>query len=169
MKHEYILQNLDCANCAAKIEKNIQKLEDVTNAWVIFATKTLVLESAIPAPELAKILQAIADSVEPGIILAEKNAGQDTEHTPAITKGRVALFAAGVALFVTGLVLELNIWLEFALFFASYILIGGRVILTAAKNMLKGDFFDENFLMSIATVGAFAIKEFPEGVAVMLF
>ena len=163
------MQNLDCANCADKLEKKIQKLEGVASAWVSFATKTLVLECCLPSSELAKTLQSIADSVEPGITVVEKNAAQSPEHAPVITKGKVALFAAGTALFVAGLVLELNIWLEFALFFASYLLIGGHVILTAGKNILKGDFFDENFLMSIATIGAFAIKEFPEGVAVMLF
>ncbi|GMO59142.1 MAG: heavy metal translocating P-type ATPase [Treponemataceae bacterium] len=58
---------------------------------------------------------------------------------------------------------------EAALFFAAYILIGGDVILRALKNIVSGKIFDENFLMTLATVGAFAIGEFPEGVAVMLF
>lgn len=46
---------------------------------------------------------------------------------------------------------------------------GGEVVLKAAKNIVRGQVFDENFLMSVATIGAFAIQEFPEGVAVMLF
>ncbi|MGE4272296.1 MAG: heavy metal translocating P-type ATPase [Desulfitobacterium sp.] len=59
--------------------------------------------------------------------------------------------------------------LSLALFIASYILVGGDVVLRAGKNILHGNVFDENFLMSIATIGAFAIGEYPEGVAVMLF
>lgn len=55
------------------------------------------------------------------------------------------------------------------LFVASYVLIGGEVVYKALRNILKGDFFDENFLMTVATVGAFAIGEYPEAVAVMLF
>ena len=55
------------------------------------------------------------------------------------------------------------------LFIASYLVIGGEVILTALKNITNGEIFDENFLMSIATIGAFFIGEYPEAVAVMLF
>ena len=59
--------------------------------------------------------------------------------------------------------------LSFILFGVSYLIIGGEVILTAIKNILRGEIFDENFLMSIATIGAFFIGEYPEAVAVMLF
>ena len=59
--------------------------------------------------------------------------------------------------------------LSFILFGISYLIIGGEVILTAIKNILRGEIFDENFLMSIATIGAFFIGEYPEAVAVMLF
>jgi len=72
-------------------------------------------------------------------------------------------------LFFTALLFKLPFEAELRIFLASYILVGGEVILKAVKNMLKGRVFDENFLMSAATIGAFAIKEFPEGVAVMLF
>ena len=59
--------------------------------------------------------------------------------------------------------------LSFILFGASYLIIGGEVILNAIKNIIRGEIFDENFLMSIATIGAFFIGEYPEAVAVMLF
>ncbi|MDR3076071.1 MAG: cadmium-translocating P-type ATPase, partial [Synergistaceae bacterium] len=71
--------------------------------------------------------------------------------------------------FAAGMAFELNQRLKLALFLISYLLIGGEVLLRAAKNISKGQVFDENFLMSIATIGAFAIGEYPEGVAVMLF
>ena len=79
------------------------------------------------------------------------------------------MMGAGAALFIAGVVFELNQTAEFAIFFASYLLIGGEVLLGALKNISKGQIFDENFLMSIATIGAFAIGEYPEGAAVMLF
>ncbi|MDR0846130.1 MAG: cadmium-translocating P-type ATPase [Lactobacillales bacterium] len=75
----------------------------------------------------------------------------------------------GAILFVAGLALELPELPRFTIFFISYLLIGGEVLMNAAKNIRRGEIFDENFLMSIATIGAFAIGEFPEGVAVMLF
>lgn len=75
----------------------------------------------------------------------------------------------GAALFFTALLFKLPFWVEFGMFFVSYILVGGEVLIKAARNISRGQVFDENFLMSVATIGAFAIKEFPEGVAVMLF
>ena len=75
----------------------------------------------------------------------------------------------GTVLFVVGIVFEFDNSVEFALFFAAYLLIGGEVLLQALRNIKGGQVFDENFLMSVATIGAFAIGEYPEGVAVMLF
>ena len=62
-----------------------------------------------------------------------------------------------------------SFWLAILLFLASYLLTGGEVILRAVRNIRGGNVFDENFLKSIATMGAFVIGEYPEGVAVMLF
>lgn len=76
----------------------------------------------------------------------------------------------GAAVLATAILLSLNNeWLQIALFIISYIIIGGDVVKRAVKNIFKGQVFDENFLMSIATIGAFFIGEYPEGVAVMLF
>ena len=76
----------------------------------------------------------------------------------------------GAAVLVTAVLLSLNNeWLQLALFIISYIIVGGDVVKRAVKNIFKGQVFDENFLMSIATIGAFFIGEYPEGVAVMLF
>lgn len=76
----------------------------------------------------------------------------------------------GVAVLATAVLLSLNNeWLQIALFIISYIIVGEDVVKRAVKNIFKGQVFDENFLMSIATIGAFFIGEYPEGVAVMLF
>jgi Cd2+/Zn2+-exporting ATPase len=79
------------------------------------------------------------------------------------------LFGLGIALFIVGIIFSFPTIYELIVFLAAYLLIGGEVLLRAGKNILKGQIFDENFLMTIATIGAFAIGEFPEGVAVMLF
>lgn len=76
----------------------------------------------------------------------------------------------GAAVLATAVLLSLNNeWLQIALFIISYIIVGEDVVKRAVKNIFKGQVFDENFLMSIATIGAFFIGEYPEGVAVMLF
>ncbi|MDK8282674.1 MAG: heavy metal translocating P-type ATPase [Peptoniphilus lacrimalis] len=76
----------------------------------------------------------------------------------------------GAAVLATAVLLSLNNeWLQIALFIISYIIVGGDVVKRAVKNIFKGQVFDESFLMSIATIGAFFIGEYPEGVAVMLF
>lgn len=81
------------------------------------------------------------------------------------------LFRLGIALtlFIVGMIVNLDKIYEFIIFGVAYIIAGGEVLLRAFKNILRGQVFDENFLMAIATIGAFAIGEFPEGVAVMLF
>lgn len=76
----------------------------------------------------------------------------------------------GGVVFVAALIAGMNVeWLKIALFVISYIIVGGDVVKRALINILKGKVFDENFLMGIATIGAFLIGEYPEGVAVMLF
>jgi cadmium-exporting ATPase len=83
---------------------------------------------------------------------------------------RLCRIIIGAAVLATAVLLSLNNeWLQIALFIISYIIVGGDVVKRAVKNIFKGQVFDENFLMSIATIGAFFIGEYPEGVAVMLF
>ncbi|MBW6462780.1 MAG: cadmium-translocating P-type ATPase [Firmicutes bacterium] len=82
---------------------------------------------------------------------------------------QIILYLAGVLLFIVGIVFSPGGYLEFSLFALSYIIFGGGVLLRAFRNLARGRIFDENFLMAIATVGAFAIGEYPEGVAVMVF
>ncbi|MGY3756018.1 heavy metal translocating P-type ATPase [Helcococcus kunzii] len=85
-------------------------------------------------------------------------------------KKRLWRIIIGAAVLATAVLLNLNNeWLQIALFIISYIIVGGDVVKRAVKNIFKGQVFDENFLMSIATIGAFFIGEYPEGIAVMLF
>lgn len=85
-------------------------------------------------------------------------------------KKRLYRIILGAAVLCSAVIIKFNIeWLQIALFVLSYIIVGGDVVKRAVKNIIKGQVFDENFLMSVATIGAFLIGEYPEGVAVMLF
>lgn len=79
------------------------------------------------------------------------------------------IIIGGVVLLGAALLPINNPWIELALFIISYIIVGGDVVLMAFRNIIRGNVFDENFLMSLATIGAFFVGEYPEAVAVMLF
>ena len=99
----------------------------------------------------------------------EDSHSHEHSHNEAINLKENLSLIIGAIIFVVAMVLDRDSISTLALFILSYLLIGGNVILTAAKNILRGEVFDENFLMTIATLGAFFIGEYPEGVAVMLF
>ncbi|MGE5474215.1 MAG: heavy metal translocating P-type ATPase [Ignavibacteriales bacterium] len=169
-KKIYILEGLGCANCAAKIEDKINKLEEAENANVNFASKTLYIELS-KNTDIFKKIEEIVKSIEPDIeVIPKESAGHIHNHTkeenPKKTAGWIAV---GFVLFIIPLIFQFPIQYELILFGLSYIIVGGKVVLTAGKNIFKGQVFDENFLMTVSTLGAFAIKEFPEAVAVMLF
>lgn len=177
-KKEYILEGLDCANCAAKIEAKIKELTGIKYASVDFVSKKLRVEFDNPV-ESEQLLNEIAVTVtglEPDVKLVEviqsqsnEKVSENTEKEHDKNKSEFIRLAVGTVLFVVALLLKFNTAVEFTLFFISYILVGGEVLLKSARNIMRGQVFDENFLMSVATIGAFSIKEFPEGVAVMLF
>ncbi len=165
-----VLMGLGCANCAAKIEKEVKALPGVKDASVDFVTKKLTLE-VNNKRELSAIIEKvskIASQIESGVKVVEET-HKEHGHGKGFDKHKIIILGIGAALFFIALLFKLPFWVEFGMFFASYLLVGGEVLLRAAKNILRGQVFDENFLMAIATIGAFAIKEFPEGVAVMLF
>ncbi|MEG6511156.1 heavy metal translocating P-type ATPase [Desulforamulus ruminis] len=170
----FLLMGLDCVNCAAKIEQQIKKISGVQSAVVNFPAKKLMVELAHNSPE-TEIYQQIKqkiDRIEPGVkveqlSLAEKKMNP-REETKAERKGTLRL-AAGAALFAAALIFNFTTPVEIVLYGLSYLLVGGEVLLKSARNIARGEVFDENFLMSVATLGAFAIRQFPEAVAVMLF
>lgn len=171
----YIMEGLDCANCAAKIEAKLKTLDGVDDAVITFATKQLKLSAKNP-DALIPTIQATVDAVEDGITIVPKertaaaSAGKEKE---AFWKKPLFSIGAGAVLFVVGEILEQTGALGqlplLAIFLIAYLVLGGKVLLTAGKNIARGQVFDENFLMSIATIGAFLIQEYPEAVGVMLF
>lgn len=165
-----VLMGLGCANCAAKIEKEVKALPGVKDASIDFVTKKLTLE-VNNKRELSAIIEKIskvASQIESGVKVVEET-HKEHDHGEDFDKHKMIILGIGAALFFIALLFKLPFWVEFGMFFISYLLVGGEVLLRAARNILRGQVFDENFLMAIATIGAFAIKEFPEGVAVMLF
>lgn len=100
---------------------------------------------------------------------AHDNEDHHHEHHQELDKKKVVKFGIAVILYSIGLIFRLSFYTELFIFLLSYILVGGEIVLSAARNIARGNVFDENFLMSIATMGAFAIRQFPEAVAVMIF
>ena len=188
-KKVYTIHDLDCANCAAKIEAKFNALPQVEEAVITFATRQLRLTAQDPDALLPE-LERIARTVEPEVTITEQEThhhhheecgcGHDHHHhehehdhhhdhgqkreLPGILLGAGLFAAALLAQRVLGLW-----WVHIPLYVAAYLCLGWEILSTAGKNLVKGHVFDENFLMSVATLGAFAIGEFPEAVGVMLF
>jgi len=166
---KYSLQNLDCANCAAKIENAIQKTPGVNFASVDFATTTLFLDTV----DFSAVQQAI-QRVEPEVKIFIKTEKDTHIETFDVRKKLIPiLIAAG--LFIFGLIFIESLratpygigeWLVFG---TAYLLSGWSVLSAAVRNISRGQVFDEQFLMSVATIGAIIIGELPEAVGVMLF
>ena len=177
----YLVQNLDCANCGAKIERALNAMPEIYEATLTFTTKKLRV-SAKDYNGLLEKMQAVTDKVEEGVVLLEaeskpslapeleerkKSGGILSELSEKQTIIEIVL--GGAVFIITewlGLVPEA--YHMYFLIFA-YILLGGRIVLTALKNIAKGNVFDENFLMTVATLGAFAIQAWEEAVGVMFF
>ena len=171
LKVELTLDGLDCASCADKIETNIKGLAEVENSTMNFISKTLIIEMG-DSDKKEHIVRQVKDIIgryEPHVIVKEKGNGSVNGHGDLSNKKELIRIGVGAIFFAVTMVSNFSFWLEFFLYLISYFMVGGKVVLTAVGNIRKGQVFDENFLMSIATLGAFAIKEFPEAVAVMLF
>ncbi|GGO02396.1 heavy metal translocating P-type ATPase [Saccharibacillus kuerlensis] len=220
-KREWILEGLDCANCALKIENSIQKMPGVSACSLNFVNKTLTFETDPGYEEevSSKTVRTIK-KLEPHIEILVKGSRQtvdasgridegsaarrlghgggrsksnqqqttyghshaDHEHSDSNHEGHshshehggswnilIARLSIGAILLTAALLAPLSTGWELTLFLLAYLTVGGDVVLQAAKNIFRGQVFDEYFLMSVATIGAFAIGQYPEGVAVMLF
>lgn len=191
------INGLDCANCAAKVERKINEMSEISEATVDFLNRKLIISSSEENTDsLMKSVQNAINSVESGVTVSLLGAAagysggdshthshghshnhdhghshsHDHSHFTGEIRNLIIKLIVGGILFIMGFAVpETSPVLRFVVFFASYIIIGSNVLLSAFRNILKGQIFDENFLMSIATIGAFILKEYPEGIAVMLF
>jgi Cd2+/Zn2+-exporting ATPase len=250
---ELLLEGLDCANCAMKIENGVKKIAGVSSCSVNFMTRTLLLETEPERGEtIVEEAKKKVKQLEPHIRVKEKgisgntlkkansdshdhdkaghrhdhqghdhhekegghshsheghshgdaghshshdghshgeaghsnshdghshgdvghdhaHAGHSHDHGGANTSRMILRLAIGTILGGVALLAPVTGYTELCLFLLAYIIIGGDIVLQAIKNIGRGQVFDEYFLMSLATIGAFAIQEYPEGVAVMLF
>lgn len=174
VKREFVLDGLDCSNCAMKIENNIKNVEGVTSCSVNFVTKTLTVttdqdkENAV----VQKATQTVK-KLEPHINVIDKKENHsghshDHSHTKGETNKLVSKLIIGGILLLSATIFDLG-FISTILFGIAYLIAGGDVVLKAVRNIFRGQVFDENFLMAVATIGAFIIGQYPEAVAVMLF
>ena len=163
------LEGLNCANCARKIEEKVGRMEGVKESNLNFTTTTLnvKLEKKVKEEHVISEIKKIVEALEPHVKVEKKVYGKATIKKAKFTVKSTLII--GAVLYLFAVIGDFQGTLGLILFGASYLLIGGEVVLTAIKNIAKGQVFDENFLMTVATIGAFTINQYPEAVAVMLF
>ena len=175
MTTEFVLQGLNCANCAAKIESAVMKSEGVLSASVNLPTsKMKVSTSETFSADIHRTIEGIVHTYEPDVLVLKVNETKN-QIDDTINKSTILWLATGAFAFFVGILFEfiLNVnageYIGLGLFAFSYLLLGGKVLLRMLRNFTKGQIFDENFLMGVATLGAIAIGKYPEAVTVMLF
>ena len=181
MEETLLLKDLNCPNCAAKIEDRIRKMDVVETANFTIATHQLKLTGSWEDREaLKRDIQDICDAIEEGVTVADyerksKAAMDDHDHDHGSDAVTIAVIVAGLLFMayegLTTVVPSIGLpeSIETPFYYIAYILLAFPVLRIAGRNILKGQVFDENFLMSIATLGAIAIDALPEAVGVILF
>ena len=179
-KEDIILGGLTCAHCAEVIGDRVQSIDGVKNSHLNFVNKKLTLEidSGINKDKVINSVIELIDSIEPGLDIQVQNKSESAKEIKKVEKkkdnSKKDLFKiiAGVLVFIFAFYQEatgIESRYSLIVFMVSYILVGGDVLYKALKNIKNGRIFDENFLMTVATVGAISIGEPSEAVGVMLF
>ena len=167
----YRLENLDCANCGAKIESRINAMDGVSDAVLTFATMQL----RVTAPDhngLAEKMMQTARAVEPDIAIISPEEAKKAPKKEESNKKAIVQLILGAVCMALGLALShfgAPMPAYLAVYLIGYVILGREVVWTAVRNLTSGHVFDENFLMSVATIGAFCVGDFAEAVGVMLF
>ena len=166
IKNKVTLQGLDCAHCASKIESKIKELPEVKDASVDFINASCTYFSKEEDKDVVlENIKKIVSEIEPDVIV--KTEEVIVEHN---FKTKQIQILIGIVLIVIGLFVRINNETIGNIFFiVSYVLLGYEIIIKALKNLSKGNLFDENFLMSIATIVALFLGEYLEAAAVMIF
>lgn len=176
MEKVFILKGLDCPNCSAKIEKEVGELEGITSSTVNLMKQTLTITlDEDMARSITPVIETIVHTHEPDVEVQEKDGvlSQEGEKDEEDTHRRILRLSAGAIVYIAIMILHAMIPFSdtayLAGFVAAYFILGYDVLWQALRNITHGRIFDEHFLMSISTIGAFGIGEYPEAVAVMLF
>lgn len=166
----YHIQGLDCASCAMKVETIIRKLDNIEDVVLNFSTETLQVKvkGIIDEDVIINMLQKTIDNVEDGVILQLKTSSQALEKPRLFVLKEQLNLVVGILVYIASILLGDYQYAVIG-FVVAYVFIGHLTLRKAFKNIFRGDMFDENFLMAIATLGAFIIGEYSEAVAVMLF
>lgn len=172
MKKVFLLKGLSCPNCAAKIEKEVGEIPEVNVSAVNLVNQSLTIElSEEYSGDIYKEIVKIIHSHEPDVEVCGKN--EDLAKKTEKKNFTAVKIAVGAAVYIAEIIIShifgIPLYIELGILLVSYIILGGNVVLQAVKNILKGRIFDENFLMTISTIGAFCIGSYTEAVAVMLF
>lgn len=173
---KYIIDGLDCAQCAEEVREAVEKSDYANGAKMNFINKELTVTPSkiISDKELLKQVTATITAVEPDVTVSEKE--NHVEKKVSYTKDIVKMISAGI-LFVVAFILEKTIGTEqlvpkiaiLSMYLVAYVICGLEVAITSIKAIAKKNFFNENTLMLIASIGAIVLGEYEEAVAVMLF
>ena len=163
MKSKFKINGLDCANCASELERAIQKLEGIKSANINFMAQKMELEynEEIKEEIIAKVKKVIKKE-EPDVTIEE------VHETVPMKKRGIKIILAGILFFIALAINFNNKLINNTIYIISYAIVGLEIVKKAIRNITKGKVFDENFLMAVATLGAFGIGEFPEAVAVKI-
>ncbi|EMA6343869.1 heavy metal translocating P-type ATPase [Bacillus cytotoxicus] len=175
-KEVLLLDGLDCANCALKIETKVKEMPGISTATLDFVSKKFKIE-VTNKKELETVVanvEQVVHKLEPDVKVVreekkEHHHDHSHDHGEGNVKKMIGRLAIGGVLTAAAALAGLPQAMSISLFIIAYLLIGGEIVWRAVRNMARGQVFDENFLMAVATLGAFAIGEYPEAVAVMLF
>lgn len=176
MERVLLLRNLTCAHCAAKIEDKLRNMETVDTVSFSIGTQQLRINSTVAdTNELVQNVQSVCDSIEDGVSVEvferpDKNQGHSHHHHGGSDKADIiAIIVGAIVMLIDVLVDGIPRNIELGMLVLTYLFLGWHVLWSALKNIGSGKIFDENFLMSVATLGALIIGEAPEAVGVMLF
>ncbi|AXX92880.1 cadmium-translocating P-type ATPase [Malaciobacter molluscorum LMG 25693] len=165
---KYKLQNLDCANCAGKIEKSLNEMEELENVKLNFSTSTLTFEQKVKENILDKIEKEI-QKIEKEVTIQKNNDKKQRTFWQLLDKRLLAITIISLILTYFSYNHIQNNSIQIIVYILAYVLVGWDVLYKAATNIIRGKVFDEHFLMGIATIGAFALGEYVEGISVMIF
>lgn len=176
MENLFYLNNLHCSHCALKIESKLETLDFIEEAIVDVTNKKLYIKQNknYSNRELIEILDPLVSHIEEGVFLSvisdvdDEQKKENTLKEEIRNKNKIKILLIGIIILVLSFFLEKTLFTKILLVIA-YILVGYDVIILSLKNIMKGKVLDENFLMTIATLGAFALGDFSEAVAVMVF
>ncbi len=159
MEKTYQIKNVDCQNCASKIEEFLKAELNLSSVTInLMADKIILSEDKISSSELEKLI----NKVESGVMVSDLD--QEHVHEHGKNNNQLKLIVFSFFLMIVGVILKSNV-----VYLVAYLIVGLPVLKMAGKNIIHKQFFDEFFLMSVATLAAISIGQLSEAVAVMIF